>query len=54
MRRINPSIHLSLLHPKLLVMGNEDSLGGFPVKQAVPILTSLLKNQQGVVWCDVV
>ena len=25
---------------KLLVMGNEDTLGGFPVKEAVPALVS--------------
>ena len=27
---------------QLLVMGNEDTLGGFPVKQVVPALTTLL------------
>jgi E3 ubiquitin-protein ligase TRIP12 len=27
---------------QLLVMGNEETLGGFPVKQAVPILSNLL------------
>ncbi len=30
---------------QLLVMGNEDTLGGFPVKQVVPALITLLKME---------
>lgn len=30
---------------QMLVMGNEDTLAGFPIKSAVPALTNLLKME---------
>ena len=37
---------------QLLVMGNEETLGGFPVKQAVPILVCTYMHQSlGVNVC---
>jgi len=30
---------------QLLVMGNEDTLAGFPIKQVVPVLISLLQME---------
>ena len=32
---------------QLLVMGNEETLGGFPVKQAVPILVGVQGGREG-------
>jgi len=40
-------IYCTLIHVnvQLLVMGNEDTLAGFPIKQVVPVLITLLQME---------